>query len=547
MENDGFVSGPDGIRVLVVEEDPSDLATLTQTLQRLGYQATAKASPEDGLRALRDNPEGFDLVLTVVRTQGTRIDGFDLLKHAAKRYPVILFSGQEPRETVTRAMVGGACDILIKPLRDEVMQNIWQHVLRRQLHAASGAAVNVVVRQDDTARKRGFEALDGADQGGSHGRRQQKQARTTMFNSPQQLYASVVKAAEQLRGTEGRVELEAFYNASTSKALSCPPFRAPQLGKMSPKNADYSPRGVLDLLVAQGVEITLEQARSHLEIYKKECLTNHVSPMSMASSSHSNNMRNYSTPGSLGFHMRSQGTTDINQTSLLRNGASPVGYGVYGNESYNASQARHNQYSGNFHGNANGYHYGNGVNGSMVAASLPSNLAQQVHGAMPEDYGNDRGGLVQNGSMVGASLPSSLAQPVQQAMPTYNLFPTTMDNPNPTGQHEFSQISRLRYDGDTGGILMLPWPVPVDDGEDLLRSYLEGENEVMQNTATTQGMPGDGAAGQTSASQPDDFTQLFSWESPDENGTADTADGSGVVTDGIVDCELNTDEIINFF
>jgi hypothetical protein len=50
---------------------------------------TAKASPEEGLRALRDNPEGFDLVMTVAHTQGTGIDGFELLKNAKESYPVI--------------------------------------------------------------------------------------------------------------------------------------------------------------------------------------------------------------------------------------------------------------------------------------------------------------------------------------------------------------------------------------------------------------------------------------------------------------------------
>ena len=55
----------------------------------LPYAVTAKASPEEGLRALRDNPEGIDLVLTVAHTRGTGIDGFELLKHAGKRYPVI--------------------------------------------------------------------------------------------------------------------------------------------------------------------------------------------------------------------------------------------------------------------------------------------------------------------------------------------------------------------------------------------------------------------------------------------------------------------------
>ena len=249
-------------------------------------------------------------------------------------------------------------------------------------------------------------------------------------------------------------------------------------------------------------------------------MTNHLSAMPMASSSHySNNTRNYSTPGSLGFHTRSQGTTDINQTSLPSKGALPVGCGVYGNESNRASQAGLIQYSGNFHANANGYHYGNGVNGSMVSTSLPSKVAQ----------------------------------PVQQAMPNTGLFPSnmmrTMDNPNPIRQQEFPEISRLRYNGKTGGISLSPWPVPVDDDGDRLRNDL-GENEVMQNTATTgmaQGTHGHGSAGQTSASQAQDLTGYFSWESTTGNGTTSTSGGTGVVTDGAMECDLNEDDIERFF
>ena len=54
---------------------------------------TAMASPEEGLRALRANPKGFDLVMTVMHTKGPGIDGFELLKHAGKDYPVIRKSG----------------------------------------------------------------------------------------------------------------------------------------------------------------------------------------------------------------------------------------------------------------------------------------------------------------------------------------------------------------------------------------------------------------------------------------------------------------------
>jgi CheY-like chemotaxis protein len=51
---------------------------------------TAKASPEEALREVRQKPEGsFDLVITVARTEGTGIDGFGLLEHLRNRLPVI--------------------------------------------------------------------------------------------------------------------------------------------------------------------------------------------------------------------------------------------------------------------------------------------------------------------------------------------------------------------------------------------------------------------------------------------------------------------------
>jgi hypothetical protein len=202
---------------------------------------------------------------------------------------------------------------------------------------------------------------------------------------------------------------------------------------------------------------------------------------------------------------------------------------------------------------ANGCHNGNGragvfVSGSMVSASLPSNLAQQVHQTIPEDNGNGNGNghdgiLAANGNMVSASLPSNLAQPVQKAMSTNTLSPSsvisTMDIPNPIGQQAFPRVSRLRYDSSTGGISMLPWP--VDDGEELLRSYLEDDNELMQTMASTRmtrGIHGYGTAGQNSASQPQDLNELLNLGSSNGNG-------SGVVTDGILDCDFS--EMEKFF
>ncbi|XP_047063650.1 two-component response regulator ORR27-like [Lolium rigidum] len=169
-------------RVLVVEEDPSYRATLTQMIQSRGYPVTAKASLEEGLRALRDNPEGFDLVMAVADTQGPGIDGFELLKHTKENYPVILFSDCASKEKVIRALVEGACDFLEKPMLDSEISRIWQHVLRRNANIDFGPT-------------------DDSDEGDSGGSQQHKQGRTNFNSSPGQ-HALLVKAPQQLSGTE---------------------------------------------------------------------------------------------------------------------------------------------------------------------------------------------------------------------------------------------------------------------------------------------------------------------------------------------------------
>ena len=72
-----------------------------------------------------------------------------------------MFSGGEPVETVTRAIQGGACDFLLKPLRDKDMHNIWTHVVQWRINAAARKT-----------RSAGVVAGD-SDEGGSHGSQQQ--------------------------------------------------------------------------------------------------------------------------------------------------------------------------------------------------------------------------------------------------------------------------------------------------------------------------------------------------------------------------------------
>jgi CheY-like chemotaxis protein len=109
MENDAALAAVAGMaaspqaelartcRVLVIEEDPSYRATLTQMIQNRSYPgklirsdlAIFHRSISSGPRALRDNPEGFNVVMVVADMQGPGIDGFDFVDHARESHATV--------------------------------------------------------------------------------------------------------------------------------------------------------------------------------------------------------------------------------------------------------------------------------------------------------------------------------------------------------------------------------------------------------------------------------------------------------------------------
>ncbi|XBH59748.1 hypothetical protein VPH35_114440 [Triticum aestivum] len=508
MENgrDALASGAgEGIRVLVVDEDPIHLETMTQTLSRCGYQGTSsalsslqfhlsalasniytgdltllgravttKASPAEALREVQENPDGIDLVLTVAHTRDG-IDGFTLLQQARDHYPVILFSGDATAETVRRGFIEGACDFLTKPLHDDVMRNICHHVNPRRLNTTPTAVPmntdshsNHIVHRDDKSGKRPLE-MDDSNEGGSEGRI----TNGIKFHWTAHKHALFHRATNRLNETK-----------------------------------DYTPRNMRELIMEDNSEnATTDQDIIHLQKNKGDCSTDWLSTMPTIPTHYTNSLNDYPksqySEGTFEFNIGSEGAINLNQTSQLSNIATPVGYGFHGND---------------------------GSTTSLCGGALrgPASNANNGHGYT--DGNGAHVGVLANGSMVSASQPSNLARTAQQPMPTLNLFPSNtmlaMDNPNHIRQQELlPQLYPLIYDCSIGGIRMLT--PPLDDGEDLLRSYL-GESEDMQNTATTdmahgmqnaatmditlgitnsatvemtQEISGDGAAGQTGAMQ----------------------------------------------
>lgn len=93
---------------------------------------TTTTDSKQAIDMLRANPDAFDIVLSDVYMPD--INGFKLLEAVGLEMgiPVIMMSTAGDTEIVMEGIVHGAVDYLLKPVRIEELQNIWQHVVRRQ-------------------------------------------------------------------------------------------------------------------------------------------------------------------------------------------------------------------------------------------------------------------------------------------------------------------------------------------------------------------------------------------------------------------------------
>jgi len=115
--------------LLIVDDDPGTLASLSRAFRLAGYEAAVSDSADRALELLRTRR--FDLVLSDVVMPGR--DGLALLadlKALGLPIPVVMISGQANVEMAVRATRLGAADFLEKPLSTEKLLLTVENVLR---------------------------------------------------------------------------------------------------------------------------------------------------------------------------------------------------------------------------------------------------------------------------------------------------------------------------------------------------------------------------------------------------------------------------------
>ncbi|KAJ8569676.1 hypothetical protein K7X08_006253 [Anisodus acutangulus] len=232
---------PAGLRVLVVDDDPTWLKILEKMLKKCSYEVTTCGLAREALYLLRERKDGFDIVISDVNMPD--MDGFKLLEHVGLEMdlPVLMMSVDGETSRVMKGVQHGACDYLLKPIRMKELRNIWQHVLRKKMQEARDIGNPELDQYDEVWMLCGAELLSGNKRKDFENKHDEKEMSDSRFGDP----SSMKKA---------RVVWTVDLHQKFVKAVN-------QIGfdKVGPKK-------ILDLM---GVPwLTRENVASHLQKYR---------------------------------------------------------------------------------------------------------------------------------------------------------------------------------------------------------------------------------------------------------------------------------------
>ena len=117
-------------RVMVVDDQPSNLRVISALLSRQGYTVHTAESGEDALQLLER--QGADLLLLDMMMPG--MDGFELLEEVRQHpdwssLPVVFLTAAHDRELLLRAFDAGAVDYVTKPfMPEELLARVQAHI-----------------------------------------------------------------------------------------------------------------------------------------------------------------------------------------------------------------------------------------------------------------------------------------------------------------------------------------------------------------------------------------------------------------------------------
>lgn len=119
-------------RLLVVDDEEQIVVMMSRFLQRLGYSVTSFTSSPAALRAVLEDPQAFDLLITdMTMPQLTGVQLAREIRRRAPRLPMLLCTGFNETISREKALAEGFAGFLMKPLLMEDLARYVQDLLER--------------------------------------------------------------------------------------------------------------------------------------------------------------------------------------------------------------------------------------------------------------------------------------------------------------------------------------------------------------------------------------------------------------------------------
>ncbi|XP_030533718.1 two-component response regulator-like APRR2 isoform X1 [Rhodamnia argentea] len=126
---------PKGLKVLLLDQDSDSASEIRSKLELMDYTVSTFCNEDEALLAIASKPDSFHIALVEVNTS---CDGSFQFLEAARDLPTIMMSNNHCLSTMMKCIALGAVEFLPKPLCEDKLRNIWQHVAHKAFNAGVG-------------------------------------------------------------------------------------------------------------------------------------------------------------------------------------------------------------------------------------------------------------------------------------------------------------------------------------------------------------------------------------------------------------------------
>ncbi|KAM0935398.1 putative response regulator and transcription factor RR-A-type family [Dioscorea sansibarensis] len=128
---------PKGLRVLLLDKDAPSAQQTKLKLEAMDYVVSLFFNENDALDAISGKVENFHVAIVEVSSENNNDSSFRFLE-MARDLPTIVVSNVRCLSMMMKCIALGAAEFLEKPLSDDKIRNLWQHVVHKAFNGGGG-------------------------------------------------------------------------------------------------------------------------------------------------------------------------------------------------------------------------------------------------------------------------------------------------------------------------------------------------------------------------------------------------------------------------